>query len=107
MNGRVRGTIPTEQTVSLRRALGAKLTCHGRKGSIPHADKLDLNIHRESLLERIALLPPSFVIATEHLIREGNLLVVPRGDQAHLEPIGLDSILTFYVTGANLMNHAS
>jgi hypothetical protein len=30
------------------------------------------------------LFPPSFVITTEHLIRKGSLLVVPRGEQAHL-----------------------
>jgi hypothetical protein len=76
-----------------------------RKWSIPHADKFYLNIHRESLLKRHALLPASFVIATEHLVRKRNLLVVPRGEQAHLEAIGLDPTLILIVTGANLMNH--
>ena len=60
-----------------------------QKGSIPHADKFYLNIDRESLLECGALLPPSFVIASVHLICEGNLLAIPPGQQAHLRPIRL------------------
>ena len=55
-----------------------------RKGIIPHAHKFYLDIHRESLLERDALFYSSWVIATEHLIRQGNLLEVPRRKKAHL-----------------------
>jgi hypothetical protein len=56
----------------------------GWKRSIPYADKIDLNIHRESLLKCVALIPPFFVLGSEHLVCEGNLLVVPRREQAHL-----------------------
>jgi len=56
----------------------------GWKRSIPYADKIYFNIHRESLLECVALIPPSVVVATVHLVCEGNLLVVPRREQAHL-----------------------
>jgi hypothetical protein len=84
VNGRLRGHIPTEETVSLRRALDAKYLGHIEKeGSIPHADKFYLNIDRESLLEYNAWCP-NLVIATVQLICEGNLLAVPRGEQAHL-----------------------
>jgi hypothetical protein len=69
--------IPTSRVSCL-----APVSCW--KWSIPHADKFYLNIHRESLLERHALFPSSFVIATEHLVRKRNLLVVPRGEQADL-----------------------
>jgi len=51
---------------------------------IPDADKFDLDVSRESFLERGALLPANRVIATEHLVRERNLLVVARGEKAHL-----------------------
>lgn len=56
----------------------------GWKRSIPYADKFYLNIHREGLLECVTLIPPSCVLASEHLVCEGNLLVVPRREQAHL-----------------------
>jgi len=83
VNGRVVGTIPTEQTVSLRQV---KLMCYGTvwKRSIPYADKFYLNIHRKSLLKCVALIPPSRVPAGEHLVRKGNLLVIPSREQAHL-----------------------
>ena len=51
---------------------------------IPDADEFDLDVGRESFLERGALFPASQVIATEHLVRERNLLVVARGEKAHL-----------------------
>ena len=51
---------------------------------IPDADEFDLNVSRESFLERGALLPANIVVATEHLVRERNLLVVARGEKAHL-----------------------
>ena len=38
-------------------------------------------------------MPPGFIFAGVHLIRKGNLLVIPRGEKAHLRPIGLDSTL--------------
>jgi hypothetical protein len=56
----------------------------GWERSIPYADKFYLNIHREGLLKCVALIPPSRVLASEHLVCEGNLLVVPRREQAHL-----------------------
>jgi hypothetical protein len=56
----------------------------GEKRSIPYAHKFNLNIHREGLLKRVALVPPSCVLASEHLVCEGNLLVVPGREQAHL-----------------------
>ena len=85
VNGRVWGTSPTEQTVSLRRTIRwVQVHASRLKGGIPHANKFYLDIHRESLLKRVALFPSNFIIATEHLVREGNLLVVPRGEKAHL-----------------------
>lgn len=63
----------------------------GQKRSIPHADKFYFNIDREGFLECVALVPPSFILASEHLVCEGNLLVVPRREQAHLRPIELGS----------------
>ena len=51
---------------------------------IPDADEFDLDVSRESFLERGALSPANIVIATEHLIRERNLLVVARREKAHL-----------------------
>jgi hypothetical protein len=51
---------------------------------IPYANKIDLNIYRKSFLECDALIPTLFVVATEHLVREGNLLVVTRGEQTDL-----------------------
>ena len=85
VNGSLWGTKPTEQTVSLRRVLSAKLISYGHwKRSIPHADKFYLNIHRESFLECGALIPPSLILASVHLVCEGNLLVVPSREQPHL-----------------------
>lgn len=66
----------------------------GWNRSIPYADKIYLNIHREGLLECVALLPPNYVLASKHLVCKGNLLVVPRGEQAHLRPIRLHSTKT-------------
>ena len=54
------------------------------KRSTPDADKFYLNIHRESLLKCVALIPPFWIFASEHLVCEGYLLVVPRREQAHL-----------------------
>lgn len=51
---------------------------------IPDADEFDLDVGRESFLKRGALFPANHVIATEHLVRERNLLVVARGEKAHL-----------------------
>jgi hypothetical protein len=51
---------------------------------IPHADKFNLDIDREGFLEYGALFPASIIVLTEHLIREGDLLVVARGEKAHL-----------------------
>jgi hypothetical protein len=63
--------------------------CHVKQ-SIPHADKFYLNIDREGFLEDGALSPTLFVVLTEHLIREGNLLVVACREKAHLR-------LTYYI----------
>jgi len=52
--------------------------------SVPHADKFYLDIHRECFLERSALFPSFIVIAGEHLICKGDLLVVARREQTHL-----------------------
>ena len=79
VNGRVRGTIPTEETVSLRCTLDVKYLRHTEKGVYHTPTKFYLNINRKSLLECGALFPPGFVIATVHLICEGNLLAIPRG----------------------------
>ena len=51
---------------------------------IPDADEFDFDVSRESFLERGTLFPANIVIATEHLVRERNLLVVARGEKAHL-----------------------
>lgn len=55
-----------------------------RNTRIPHADKFDLNVDREGFLEHGALSPTLVIVTTEHLIREGNLLVVARREKAHL-----------------------
>ena len=48
----------------------------GGKTGIPYTKELYLDIYRKSLLELDALIPTRFVVASEHLVREGNLLVV-------------------------------
>jgi len=53
-------------------------------GRLPYAYKFDLNIDREGFLEHGALSPTLLIVTTEHLIREGNLLVVARREKAHL-----------------------
>ena len=84
MNGRVRGTNPTEQTVSLRHALVAWCYVPHVTEGIPDADEFDFDVGRECFLERVALSPANIVIATEHLVRERNLLVVARREKTHL-----------------------
>ena len=84
VNGRVCGTSPTEQTVSLRHALVAGYSSRVETERVPDADEFYLDICRESFLEGVALIPPLIVVTTEHLIREGNLLVVARREKAHL-----------------------
>jgi len=84
VNGRVCGNSPTEQTVSLRHPLVAGYTSRIETERVPHADEFYLDICRESFLEGGALFPPNIVVTTEHLIREGNLLVVACGEKAHL-----------------------
>jgi hypothetical protein len=59
-----------------------------------HTTRRNLNINRECFLERVALFPPGIIIAPEHLIHEGNLLVVPCWEKADLRPIELDSTRT-------------
>jgi hypothetical protein len=58
----------------------------GEKKGIPYTNKFDFNIYGKSFLEHDALIPTSLVVATEHLVREGNLLVITRGKQTNLRP---------------------
>ena len=53
---------------------------------LPYANEIYLDIYRESLLERSTLFPTCFIVASVHVVREGNLLVVPRRKQANLRP---------------------
>ena len=45
---------------------------------LPYANEIYFYIHRESLLEHSALFPTRFIVASVHVVSEGNLLVVPR-----------------------------
>lgn len=51
---------------------------------IPNANEFDVDVDREGFLEGRALLPPSFVRLGEHLVGEGNLLVVACREKANL-----------------------
>ena len=51
---------------------------------IPYTNKLYFNIYRKSLLELDALIPTRFVVMSEHLVCEGNLLVVTCRKQTNL-----------------------
>jgi len=64
--------IPTE-------CIRPKKPSAGETTGVPYTNEFYLNIHRKSLLEHGALTPTDFVVATEHPVREGNLLVVTRG----------------------------
>ena len=48
----------------------------------PNADEVNVDVNRERLLERSTLLPSQFVGARVHLVREPDLLVAARGQQA-------------------------
>lgn len=52
--------------------------------SLPDAYKLNIDIDREGLLKLVALLPPKLVLASVHLVREGDLLVIAGGQQPNL-----------------------
>ena len=45
---------------------------------IPYSNEFYLNIYRKGLLERVALSPTRFIVTSEHLVGEGNLLVITR-----------------------------
>jgi len=70
--------------VSLRHVLVAWWMYRVETERIPDADEFDLDVGRESFLEHGALSPANIVIATEHLVRERNLLVVACREKAHL-----------------------
>lgn len=56
----------------------------GKNTSIPYANKFNFDIYRKSFLERLTLVPTRLVVAAEHLIREGDLLVITRRKQTNL-----------------------
>ena len=55
-----------------------------REGFLPDADKINIDINGERLLEGGRLSPPLLVVASEHLVREWDLLVVTSRKQSDL-----------------------
>ena len=55
-----------------------------REGFLPDADKINIDINGERLLEGGRLSPPLLVVASEHLVREWDLLVIAGGQQTDL-----------------------
>lgn len=49
----------------------------------PNADKLNFDVDRKRLLERLALLPSDVICPRIHFVRKRHLLVVIRWKQSH------------------------
>lgn len=76
---------------------------------VPHAHELDVDVHGEGFLEGGGLGPAELVGAGEHLVGEGDLLVVARREQANLRT-DLDirpKRLLYRIGKAHLVNHSS
>ena len=55
-----------------------------REAFLPDADKINIDINGERLFEGRRLSPPLLVVASEHLVREWDLLVVTSRKQSDL-----------------------
>jgi hypothetical protein len=51
---------------------------------IPYANEFNINVDRESALERVGLLPPDIVCTGVHLVRKRNLLEIACREEADL-----------------------
>lgn len=51
---------------------------------IPYTNEFYLNIYRKSFLKHDALIPTLVVVASVHLVSEGDLLVIARRKQTNL-----------------------
>jgi len=79
VNGNVRGTIPTEFTVSLysvRKPVKLMYAFAPSQNS-PYADKFNADVDGKCLFELVTLVPAFFILFGIHFVRERNLLVVP------------------------------
>ena len=59
---------------------------------IPDTDKFDIHIHGERFLESSTLFPTKFICLGEHLVREGNMLVVRCRKKTDLNECGVEHI---------------
>lgn len=85
VNGSVCGMTPTDETVSLHgERMGSESMPPTSGMYAPDADKVNVDVDTERLLERIGLLPALVVVAREHFVGEWNLLVVTRRQEPDL-----------------------
>ena len=57
---------------------------HMRLQNAPDADEVDVNVHRERLLEFSGLCPSPLIVTREHVVRKGDLLMVRPREESNL-----------------------
>jgi hypothetical protein len=74
VKGNLLGRIPTELTVSL--PANEIAVTYRAVENLPNANKFNIHVDRERLLECSALFPSFFIVTTVHVVCKRNLLVV-------------------------------